>query len=70
MRRWREHNVPYRHRFRRDLIENPGVPASGCGEPPIVCVGAVVANAIYDATGARRFQLPMNAARIKAAVKA
>jgi len=35
-----------------------------------VCVGAVVANAIYDATGARRFQLPMNAARIKAAVKA
>jgi nicotinate dehydrogenase subunit B len=33
-------------------------------------VGAVIANAIYDATGARLFQLPMNRARIKAALKA
>lgn len=52
------------------LIENPGVAASGCGEPPIVCVGAVVANAIHDAVGARLFQLPMNPARITAALKA
>jgi nicotinate dehydrogenase subunit B len=52
------------------LIENPGVAASGCGEPPIVCVGAVIANAIHDAVGARLFQLPMTPARIKAALKA
>jgi len=51
------------------LIENPGVPASGCGEPPIVCMGAVIANAIFDAVGARLTQLPMNPARIKAALK-
>ena len=51
------------------LIENPDTPASGCGEPPIVCMGAVVANAIHDATGARLFQLPMTPARIKAALR-
>ncbi len=52
------------------LIENPGVPASGCGEPPIVCMGAVVANAIFDAVGVRFAQLPMTPARIKTALKA
>jgi isoquinoline 1-oxidoreductase len=51
------------------LIENPETPASGCGEPPIVNMGAVVANAIYDAVGARLRQLPMTAARIQAALK-
>ena len=51
------------------LIENGDAPASGCGEPPIVCMGAVIANAIYDAVGARLLQLPMTPARIKAALK-
>jgi len=51
------------------LIENVEAPASGCGEPPIVCMGAVIANAIYDATGARLVQLPMTPARIKDALK-
>jgi len=51
------------------LIENPGVPASGCGEPPIVGMGAVIANAIFDAIGVRFPQLPMTPARIKAALK-
>jgi len=51
------------------LIENPEVPASGCGEPPIVNMGAVVANAIYDAVGARLRQLPMTPARIQQALK-
>jgi nicotinate dehydrogenase subunit B len=50
------------------LIDNPDVPASGCGEAPIVTVGAVVANAIYDAVGARLFQLPMTPERVKAAL--
>jgi len=51
------------------FIDNPEVPASGCGEPPIVNMGAVIANAIYDAVGARLLQLPMTPARIQAALK-
>jgi nicotinate dehydrogenase subunit B len=51
------------------LIDNPEVPASGCGEPPIVGMGAVVANAIHDAVGARLLQLPMTPSRIKAALQ-
>ena len=51
------------------LIDNPSAPSSGCGEPPIVCMGAVVANAIFDATGARLLQLPMTSARVKDALK-
>ncbi|HSB16059.1 MAG TPA: molybdopterin cofactor-binding domain-containing protein [Bryobacteraceae bacterium] len=51
------------------LIENPEVPASGCGEPPIVTMGAVVANAVHDAVGARLFQLPMTPARILEALR-
>ena len=51
------------------LIDNPETPASGCGEPPIVTMGAVVANAIFDATGARLRQLPMTPERLKAALQ-
>jgi CO/xanthine dehydrogenase Mo-binding subunit len=51
------------------LIDNPDTPAQGCGEPPIVTMGAVIANAIYDAVGARLLQLPMTPARIQAALK-
>jgi CO/xanthine dehydrogenase Mo-binding subunit len=50
------------------LIDERDRPASGGGEPPIVCMGAVIANAIYDAVGARLFQLPMTPARVKAAL--
>jgi isoquinoline 1-oxidoreductase len=51
------------------LIDNPEVPASGCGEPPIITMGAVVANAIYDAVGARLLQLPMTPERIQEALR-
>jgi isoquinoline 1-oxidoreductase len=51
------------------LIENKELPALGCGEPPIVTMGAVLANAIYDAAGARLLQLPMTPARIQEALK-
>ena len=50
------------------LIDNPSAPASGGGEPPIVTMGAVLANAIHDATGARLLQLPMTPGRVKAAL--
>ena len=52
------------------LIDNPDAPALGCGEPPIVTMGAVLANAIHDALGVRVFQLPITPARIKAAANA
>jgi len=50
------------------LIENPEIPPAGGGEPPIVCMGGVIANAIFDATGARLFELPMTPERIKNAL--
>jgi len=51
------------------LIENPELAAQSCGEPPIITTGAVVANAIFDAVGARMLQVPMTPARIQAALK-
>jgi nicotinate dehydrogenase subunit B len=51
------------------LIDNRESPAQGGGEPAIICMGAVIANAIYDAIGARLFQLPMTPQRIKEAMK-
>jgi len=50
------------------LIDAPDEPSQGGGEPPIVCVGAAIANAVYDAVGARLYQLPMTPERIKAAL--
>jgi len=50
------------------LIDAPDIPAQGCGEPAIVPLGAAVANAIYDAVGARLFHMPMTPARVKAAI--
>jgi isoquinoline 1-oxidoreductase len=51
------------------LIENNETPPQGGGEPAIVLMGALVANAVYDATGARLFQLPMTPERVKAALQ-
>jgi nicotinate dehydrogenase subunit B len=51
------------------LIDNPEMPPKGCGEPPITAMGAVMANAVYDAIGARLFELPMTPARVKRALQ-
>lgn len=51
------------------LVENRNDPAQGGGEPPIITMGGVVANAIAAASGARLFQLPMTPERIAAALK-
>jgi len=40
----------------------------GGGEPAIICMGGLIANAIFDAIGARVFQLPMTPERIKQAL--
>jgi isoquinoline 1-oxidoreductase len=51
------------------LVDNPEVPPQGCGEPAITCVGAVIANAVFDATGIRMRELPMTPERIEEAKK-
>ena len=50
------------------IVDAKDKPAQGGGEPAVICMGAVVANAVYDATGVRLFQLPMTPERIKAAL--
>lgn len=52
------------------LIDNPDLAPQGCGEPAITTVGAALANAIYDAVGARMYTLPMTPERIRAAMDA
>ena len=43
--------------------------SQGGGEPAIIVMGAVIANAIFDATGARVLHLPMTRERIKEALR-
>ena len=50
------------------LVENSALPASGGGEPAIINMGAVLANAVFDATGARLYQLPMTKERVRDAL--
>jgi nicotinate dehydrogenase subunit B len=52
------------------LLDLKNEPAHGGGEPAIIVVGAVVANAIHDATGARLLQLPMTPERVRKAIAA
>ncbi len=52
------------------LLDLKDEPAHGGGEPAIIVVGAVVANAIHDATGARLLQLPMTPERVRKAIAA
>jgi nicotinate dehydrogenase subunit B len=51
------------------ILDKHDQPAQGGGEPAIICMGGVIANAIFDATGARLFQLPMTAERVLEALK-
>ncbi len=51
------------------ILDAKDDPPQGGGEPAIIVMGAVIANAIYDATGARLLQLPMTPERVKAALQ-
>ena len=46
------------------LLDLPDEPAQGGGEPAIVVMGGLIANAIFDAVGARLYQLPMTPERV------
>jgi isoquinoline 1-oxidoreductase len=51
------------------LVSNDDLAPQGGGEPAIVCMGAVLANAIFDATGARMRRLPMTPERVLAEIR-
>jgi nicotinate dehydrogenase subunit B len=50
------------------ILDLKDEPAQGGGEPAIIVMGGAIANAIFDATGTRLFQMPMNAERIRKAL--
>jgi isoquinoline 1-oxidoreductase len=50
------------------LLDLPDEPAQGGGEPAIVTIGGLIANAIYDACGARIYQMPMTPERVLEAI--
>jgi nicotinate dehydrogenase subunit B len=47
------------------VVNRPDREASGSGEPPLVSVGAAIANAVHDATGVRMTQAPLTPARVR-----
>ena len=51
------------------LVDNPEIAPQGCGEPAITPMGAVIANAVHDATGVRIFELPMTPERVNRALQ-
>lgn len=51
------------------IVEADDLPPQGGGEPAIVVMGGVIANAIHDATGARVLHMPMTPARVEAAIR-
>ena len=57
-------------RIQAVLVRNDDLAPQGCGEPAITTTGAALANAVFDATGARVLRLPMTPARVLAAIKA
>jgi nicotinate dehydrogenase subunit B len=52
------------------FVSNDDLAPQGGGEPAIINMGAVVANAIFDATGARVFHLPMTPEQVLEAIRA
>src|SRR5665647_2122164 len=52
------------------LVKNDELAPQGCGEPAITTSGGVIANAVFDATGARILRLPMTPERVVAALTA
>jgi isoquinoline 1-oxidoreductase len=51
------------------FVANDHLPPKGGGEPAIINMGAVVANAVFDATGVRIYRLPMTRERVLAEMR-
>ena len=52
------------------IIDNVDSAPQGGGEPAIITMGGALANAIFDACGARVYRLPMTKERVKKAIEA
>ena len=50
------------------FIDKMDAKPQGGGEPAIICVGAAIANAVFDACGARVYRMPITPERILAAL--
>jgi nicotinate dehydrogenase subunit B len=50
------------------ILKNDNSPSQGAGEPAVVGIGAIIATGVYDATGAKLFNMPMTPARVKEAL--
>jgi len=50
------------------ILDADNTPPQGGGEPAIIVMGGVLANAVYDACGARLSELPMTPARVLASL--
>jgi isoquinoline 1-oxidoreductase len=51
------------------ILDRSDKAPQGGGEPAIIAIGAIVANAIYDATGARLYTMPFTPERVLEALK-
>ncbi len=51
------------------ILDRQDQAPQGGGEPAIIAIGAVIANAIFDATGARLYRLPFTPERVLEALK-
>jgi len=51
------------------ILDRKDKAPKGGGEPAIIAVGAAIANAIFDATGARLYRMPMTPPRVLDAIK-
>jgi len=51
------------------ILDRQDEPPQGGGEPAIICMGGALANAIFDACGARVYQMPVTPERILEALK-
>jgi CO/xanthine dehydrogenase Mo-binding subunit len=52
------------------LINRPDEEATGAGETTITIIAPAIANAVFDATGARLRQIPFTPERVRAALAA
>jgi len=50
------------------ILKKDNAPSQGAGEPAIVGIGAIIATGVYDATGAKLFNMPMTPERVKEAL--
>ncbi|MGQ9621257.1 MAG: molybdopterin cofactor-binding domain-containing protein [Bacteroidales bacterium] len=51
------------------ILDRKDKAPQGGGEPPIIAVGAAIANALFDATGARLYRVPLTPGRVLEALK-